>query len=301
MYLCYVQNSVESKCHWTENSSELIYLENIARNIRLSSIQGLGIRSVHIQVLCTPYVSCRLLYIRMPGTFIPNCWWPLLTAEKLSTSIPHRILDFRDQVHRTPFCSTCMHTSEIPRLRLSSELPLLRRGIASCTGTFWQGARKRIENLKNLNAVTSSHHLDRGLLVVFCTVCACTGTASARSKLRGCRTFHVSIILLFLWQPALESAWILYCCFLVGTELRSGLFIFFFPFCVGSAVDVCSFSFDTLYSVTVRCKKYRVRCMDGNLVLSERCKTERLYVYRYTGKKYLYYGVFGGIMGWHYR
>lgn len=68
---------------------------------------------------------------------------------------------------------------------------------------------------------------------------------------------------------------------------------------------LCSFSSDTLYSVTVRCTKYlykyRVRCMDDSLVLSERCKTERLYVYRYTGKKYLYYGVFDGIMGWHYR
>jgi len=73
----------------------------------------------------------------MLGTFIPNRLWPLLTAEKLSTSNPHRILDFRIQVHRTPFCSTCMHTSEIPRLRLSSGLPLLQRGIASCSGTLF--------------------------------------------------------------------------------------------------------------------------------------------------------------------
>lgn len=48
----------------------------------------------------------------------------------------------------------------------------------------------------------------------------------------------------------------------------------------------------TVYEVLVQVQS--LRCMGGSLVLSERCKTERLYVYRYTGKKYLYYGVFDG-------
>lgn len=56
----------------------------------------------------------------------------------------------------------------------------------------------------------------------------------------------------------------------------------------------------TVYEVLVQVQS--LRCMGGSLVLSERCKTERLYVYRYTGKNVLVLRcVLMGLIGWHYR